>query len=142
MALAVATAVVTFGIRAAQRRSSAMSTPISLTTALGYIALQQAQVLVRAYGLWVGLVIVQPFARPSIWHVLGIVGASYLVGFLVVIAPGGLGAREAAMTALLSSTTGATAAAAAAVAWRLLEVLVVLPSVAISNLGTRGERRG
>ena len=139
--LAAAVGVTALGLRAAQRRSSVMSTRPPLATAVGYLTLQQAQVVVRALGLWAGLAIVQPLATPSYWEMLGIVGASYLVGFLVVIAPGGLGAREATMTALLSSTTGATAAAAAAVLWRLLEVLLVLPSVAISNLITRPRRQ-
>jgi len=46
----------------------------------------------------------------------GTVAASYLAGYLVLIAPAGLGVREGAMTALLSSIPGFPLAAAVVVA--------------------------
>jgi uncharacterized membrane protein YbhN (UPF0104 family) len=138
--LAAAAAIVTFALRITSTRSGdVVASPVA--TGVVYVLLQQAQVLVRAAGLWAAMTVVDPVARPSLVHVVGVVGASYLVGFLVLFAPGGLGAREATMTALLSGTTGTTAAIASAVAWRLLEILVVLPSVAIANLTVRMNRQ-
>lgn len=132
-----AVGALTLALRAARSRSGDATISSPFATAVGYVGAQQVQVAVRAAGLWAGLTVVDPLARPSLWHLLGVVGASYFVGFMVVFAPGGLGAREATMTALLTGTTGAPAALAAAVAWRLLEILVVLPSVAVANVTVR-----
>lgn len=64
--------------------------------------------------------------------------ASYLVGYLVLIAPGGIGAREAAMVGAfaalgLTSTAEATVLAAASRLWLIvLEVLPGLVSLALA----------
>lgn len=60
--------------------------------------------------------LVGPEATPSLVASTGIFAASYLVGYLVLVAPGGLVVREGAMAALLAGLAGQPAAAAAAVA--------------------------
>lgn len=97
----------------------------SLGVATGFVGLQLVQLLTRAAGFWALLGLVGPLPPPV--RVAGAVGLAYLVGFLAVFAPGGVGVREAVLVAVLADVVGAPAAAAAAVAWRLLELAVELP---------------
>jgi uncharacterized membrane protein YbhN (UPF0104 family) len=55
--------------------------------------------------------------------VTGAVAAAYLVGVLVVIAPAGVGAREATLGLLLAPTLGVPAAAAVALLSRLVHTV-------------------
>lgn len=64
----------------------------------------------------------------------GIFAASYVVGYLVLVAPGGLVVREGAMTALLADLVGLAVGVAAAVAimariWMVLSELAALALV-------------
>jgi uncharacterized membrane protein YbhN (UPF0104 family) len=66
----------------------------------------------------------------------GIFAASYVVGYLVVVAPGGLVVREGAMTALLADLVGLAVGVAAAVAimariWMVVAELAALALVLI-----------
>ena len=76
------------------------------------------------------LAMFDPARSPGVAELLAATGASYLLGYLAVFAPGGIGVREAALATALSATTGAPAALGAAVALRLveaaLEVVLVL----------------
>ncbi|HVA59308.1 MAG TPA: hypothetical protein VNG13_02080 [Mycobacteriales bacterium] len=88
-------------------------------------------------------VAVGPVARPG--QVFGVSLIAWVAGVVVVTAPGGLGAREAAYVALLAgllSNTGPLSAGA--VAGRLVMLLsevVVLAAVAAARTRRRSERR-
>ena len=67
------------------------------------------------YGVCLWLIL--PLARPTPEHVLAAVAAfalAHAAGVLLVLAPAGLGAREAVLIALLAPTVGVPSAAAAA----------------------------
>lgn len=108
--------------------------PASWSAAGRFVGAHLAQVALRAAGLWALIGLVHG-ADPGFPQVLGSLGFAYLVGLLAVFAPGGVGAREAALVASLTPTVGAPGAAAIAVAWRLLEVAIVLPGAALAHLG-------
>lgn len=59
-------------------------------------------------------------AAPPLTASIAAFTASYIAGLLAVIAPGGIGVREAVFVLLLSGTMGAPAAAALAIASRLM----------------------
>jgi uncharacterized membrane protein YbhN (UPF0104 family) len=67
----------------------------------------------------------------AFWEITAIFGAAYLVGFLALFAPGGLGVRESIITLLLASYLPGGLPAAIAVAARfwttILELLGLLP---------------
>ncbi len=86
--------------------------------------------LVRSLALMTGVwacygacvLVVLPLARPTPSDVLTAVGAfalAHAAGVLLVLAPAGLGAREAVLVALLTPAVGVPAAAAAALITRL-----------------------
>lgn len=81
-------------------------------------------------GVWacygVSLWVLVPRAEPSVADVLTAVGAfalAHVAGVLLVLAPAGLGAREAVLIALLSPAVGVPAAAAAALLSRVAHTL-------------------
>ncbi|MGE0354388.1 MAG: lysylphosphatidylglycerol synthase domain-containing protein [Gemmatimonadales bacterium] len=71
---------------------------------------------------------------------VGAFTASYLAGFLALLAPGGLGVREAVFVLILQGSVGLTAAAALAVASRVLltltEVGIAVPFLVHSSRGS------
>lgn len=73
----------------------------------------------------------------------GVFAASYVVGYLVLVAPGGLLVREGAMTALLAALTplGAGVAAALAVAARIWATVAELVAAATVLAGAGGGSR-
>jgi uncharacterized membrane protein YbhN (UPF0104 family) len=102
--------------------------------------------LVYGAGFWCllrGLWRVPPSSLPV---ATGVFAASYVAGYVVLLAPGGLVVREGAMTALLVALTplAATSAAAAAVAARLWttasELVGVSGAIAIGGRGGSSER--
>jgi uncharacterized membrane protein YbhN (UPF0104 family) len=62
---------------------------------------------------------------------------SWLIGFLVIGAPGGLGVRESIFTGLLSATVGTSTALSLAVASRMTFVSVDFLGALIFNLIAR-----
>jgi uncharacterized membrane protein YbhN (UPF0104 family) len=80
-------------------------------------------------------------------HVLtGIFSASYVVGYLVLVAPGGLVVREGAMTALLAELGGLAVGVAAAVAimarvWMVVAELAALALVLLWSRSREEEER-
>ncbi len=77
-----------------------------------------------AYGAASRLLVPPPDADAgTLALVTGAVAAAYLVGVLVVIAPAGVGAREATLGFLLAPTLGVPAAAAVALLSRLVHTL-------------------
>jgi uncharacterized membrane protein YbhN (UPF0104 family) len=75
----------------------------------------------------------------SFWKVFVAAVISWIIGFLLVPVPGGVGVREAAFTALLGTAGGA--AATAAVLARLIFVLVDTFGALICAVGLRGSLR-
>jgi uncharacterized membrane protein YbhN (UPF0104 family) len=61
-----------------------------------------------------------PAVYLSLPQAIGVLTCSYIVGFLALFAPGGLGPRESVFLLMLSGQVGLKAAAALAIASRLL----------------------
>ncbi len=79
------------------------------------------------FGLALGLLIVGilgPQASISWTEASGVIAASCVMGYVVLIAPSGLGVREAAMAALLTPFLGLAASSAIAIAMRIEMTLV------------------
>ncbi len=87
---------------------------------------------------------VGPAATPGPLAATGIFAASYVAGFLVVLAPGGLVVREGAMTGLLVALTPQPAPVAALVAvgariWATVaELVAVAAALALARRGGEG----
>lgn len=81
---------------------------------------------------------------PGLLSATGIFAASYVAGYLVIVSPGGLVAREGAMAALLASLGGlpAAVAAAVAVAARLWSTAAELAALGVALLVERWGRGG
>jgi uncharacterized membrane protein YbhN (UPF0104 family) len=82
-------------------------------------------------------------AAGATWQYIAVFSASYVVGYLFLIAPGGIGPREAVMFELLTSLGLATAKEAAliTIASRIwLTILEILPGVAFLALSRGGQR--
>jgi len=97
-------------------------------------------------GVWVChgacLWVLVPLARPAPQDVLAVVAAfalAHAAGVLLVLAPAGLGAREAVLIALLSPTVGVPGAAAAAL---LARVAHSVADFALAAGAARWARRG
>ncbi len=95
-----------------------------------------------AYGLgfWCLLRGLWSTAPVGVLTATGVFAASYVAGYLVLLAPGGLVVREGAMTALLLALTllTATSAAAVAIAARVWTVASELVGVAAASAIARG----
>lgn len=144
-AAALAGAATVTGVRLLARTSPAegapgveatRARPLGWGAATGFVAAHLGQVALRGVGLW-SLVSLVRGADPGLVQVLGSLGFAYLVGLLAVFAPGGVGAREAALIASLTPTVGAPGATAIAVIWRLLEVAIVLPGALLGQVFNR-----
>jgi uncharacterized membrane protein YbhN (UPF0104 family) len=68
-------------------------------------------------------------APPVFWEIVATFGAAYLIGFLALFAPGGLGVREGIITLLLASYLPGGLPAAVAVAARLWTTAIELVSL-------------
>ena len=96
-----------------------------------------------AYGLAVWLLAraLVPQASFPLVTTIGAFAASYIVGFLVLLAPGGLGVREGVFVLVLQGVVGLAPATAIAVASRLLftltEVGVAVPFLLFPKRGSR-----
>lgn len=77
----------------------------------------------------------------DLWLVTGAYALAWVVGFLVVAAPAGAGAREAVLIALLTPVTGAAGAIAVAVVSRLAGTVadLLLAAVSVRVLDLRAE---
>ena len=96
-----------------------------------------------AYGVAVWLLAraLTPEAAFPLLTTVGAFAASYIVGFLVLLAPGGLGVREGVFVLVLQGVVGLAPATAIAVASRLLftltEVGVAVPFLLFPKGGSR-----
>jgi uncharacterized membrane protein YbhN (UPF0104 family) len=87
-----------------------------------------------AYGVAVVLLArgLLPTANLGLAQAIGVFTCSYIVGFLALFAPGGLGPRESVFLLMLSGSLGLKAAAALALASRLLLTATeVIPAVSL-----------
>lgn len=97
-----------------------------------------------AYGLavWVLAKALVPGTPFPLLATVGAFAASYIVGFLVLFVPGGLGVREGIFVLALESTVGLAPATAIAVASRLLftltEIGIAVPFLLIPGGRSRG----
>jgi uncharacterized membrane protein YbhN (UPF0104 family) len=73
-------------------------------------------------------------AEVGVLHMFFVSSLSWLIGFLVIGAPGGLGVRESIFTGLLSATVGTSTALSLAVASRMIFVSVDFLGALIFNL--------
>jgi uncharacterized membrane protein YbhN (UPF0104 family) len=91
-----------------------------------------------AFHLFVGsLTEVSPSQFPALTAVYAM---AFLLSYVIVIAPAGLGAKEGVMAALLSSTFPLSVAAAVAVASRVWSMVAeVIPAIVVARRG-RGDR--
>jgi hypothetical protein len=76
-------------------------------------------------------------AEVGVLHMFFVSSLSWLIGFLVIGAPGGLGVRESIFTGLLSATVGTSIALSLAVASRMIFVSVDFLGALIFNLIAR-----
>ena len=76
-------------------------------------------------------------AEVGVLHMFFVSSLSWLIGFLVIGAPGGLGVRESIFTGLLSATVGTSTALSLAVASRMIFVSVDFLGALIFNLIAR-----
>lgn len=76
-------------------------------------------------------------AEVGVLHMFFVSSLSWLIGFLVIGAPGGLGVRESIFTGLLSASVGTSTALSLAVASRMIFVSVDFLGALIFNLIAR-----
>lgn len=76
-------------------------------------------------------------AEVGVLHMFFVSSLSWLIGFLVIGAPGGLGVRESIFTGLLSASVGTSTALSLAVASRMIFVSVDFLGALIFNLVAR-----
>lgn len=98
--------------------------------------------LVYGLAFWCFLRGVAGPRSPDLWTATGIFAASYVAGYVVLVAPGGLLVREGAMTALLTALTPLSAPVSAAVAV-LARIWVTLSELcAVGAAGAATAARG
>lgn len=72
---------------------------------------------------WVIVRAVSPSGTANFWLALGAAQLAFAVGFVIIIAPGGIGPREAVLVALLGTVAGGTSGAlAVAIISRLVQI--------------------
>jgi hypothetical protein len=123
-----------FGVHAVARWAVMAAGGACLTTAIGYLALRRggrglawlAAHFVAAAGYFVATTVAFGMlvgeAAPGLDFMLPVVSGSWVAGFVVIGAPGGLGVREATMMQLLGSETAA-ALLGAIISFRLVAVV-------------------
>lgn len=114
-ALALAVSVTPPVIQRAAKIAAGVPLPLTWARSAGHLAL--CGLLWSAWGLGV----VAPFSDyEHVATATGAFGICYAVGVLIILAPAGLGAREALLIALLAPTTSVAHAAAVALISRLV----------------------
>ncbi len=107
-----------------------------------YVAALAVPWLVYGVAFWLFGVGTLGDGAPPLALALAAFTASYVAGILFVIAPGGIGVREAALVAALAPTTGNGAALFLAIGSRLWLVLLEVTTAVIVVALTRHTRRG
>lgn len=75
-----------------------------------------------------------PGLEVDLLSAIGIAGAAWLAGFWAIGVPGGIGVREAAITAMLTYYGSIEAGIAVAVMWRALQMFVEIVALGIATL--------
>jgi uncharacterized membrane protein YbhN (UPF0104 family) len=100
--------------------------------------------LVAGTAAWVFVVALTAGPAPGFYFLLGAYTFAWLVGFVVPLAPSGLGVREATMIALLAPVLGAAPATALTVGIRLANLagdFLAIGAIEATRLGARRRRR-
>lgn len=109
--------------------------------ALGAAALATWLLIGAAFAVFLRSFGIEEF---SLWESIGIFCAAWAAGFVVVIAPGGLGAREAALVLLFGATLPSGTALAVAILarawWMAAEGVHFLGAGLVGQSGTRMKR--
>lgn len=104
---------------------------------LGVLLLQCLAWIVYGGAFWLFLRSVAPFPPATLVPAMGVNAASFVAGWVVFFAPGGLGVREAAMSLLLAPYVPAGVAAAISVLSRLwtiaAEIALALLALAVAR---------
>lgn len=104
---------------------------------LGVLLLQCLAWVVYGGAFWLFLRSVAPFPASTLVPAMGVNAASFLAGWVVFFAPGGLGVREAAMSLLLAPYVPVGVAAAISVLSRLwtiaAEIALALLALAVAR---------
>jgi len=111
--------------------------PVSIKPGALAISAAWSLVMWLLLGLHAWLLLVQLAPGADYALATGAFAFSWLVGFLVVVAPGGLGAREAALVVALSSLVGPTLALSLALVSRVLMTLADALGLLVGLLLTR-----
>lgn len=113
-----------------------------LRTVLFGVAVNSLAWVGYGIGLWLLAVGTLPDVHLGITRAIGVYAASYMIGFLVPFAPGGLGVREGVLFSLLRNQIGPGEAAALAAISRIgltiTEVGAVLPFLSSAKETARG----
>ncbi len=120
-----------------QRVARMTTTPPPYSTTLLVLAGNVAARLVGIFGLFAIVRSLVAFDASLLPQLLGISAASYMFGFVVPIAPAGIGAKEGLMTVLLATMMPAPSAAIVAVLNLVLGVVAELIAAAIAVLVAR-----
>lgn len=107
------------------------------TDGLFLLGLQVVSWLLYGCAFWLFLRSVAPFGPETLLPAAGVNAASFVVGWVVFLAPGGAGFREAAMTFLLGAYVPAGVAAVIAILSRLwsiaAEILIALLALVLAR---------
>jgi glycosyltransferase 2 family protein len=110
---------VAFGLRlGAVRRRVPRLVPVRAAALAGATALSGASWLAAGTAVWIMAAAIAP-GSPDPLLLVGAYAFAWLVGFLAVLAPGGLGVREATLVVLIAPQLGLGTATLVAVALRL-----------------------
>lgn len=111
---------------------------LPLRRVLGYLGAYALSLLVAGLGVYAFARSLHPLAVSHLPLALGSYAVGFAVSLIAFVLPGGLGAREAGITAALSPVLPAAVAVAVAVGVRLLQTAIELAFAAITPLLARG----
>lgn len=123
----VFTRLLNFGLKLARREpvQIRLSFPLALGLFVGYVLAW----VIYGISFWCMMRGLQ-FGGSPFWEIVAAFGAAYLIGFLALFAPGGLGVREGILTLLLAPYLPTGMAAPVALVSRLWMTLVELLGMA------------
>jgi uncharacterized membrane protein YbhN (UPF0104 family) len=120
--------------------------PVSLprSAVLLYTVVAAVSFIIAGVGVWAFAEAFHPVAADDIPTVVGAYSVGFAISVLTIVLPGGLGAREGAMTAALSPVMPVTVALAVSIAIRLLQIGIEVLFATITPVWARrsGTARG
>ena len=109
---------------------------------VGLVVLATIGWAITGFSLFLFIISLTPLASGAAPAIIGINALSFVIGYLVFVAPAGLGAKEGALAAMLSFFVPAPVAAVIAVAARLWTVSAeILPALVLLRIRAPGEPR-